>query len=130
MNPATQRENIQVPYNKDVVKEIEAFQNEVLRPALKLLHDKLLLLYTQQSSFRKAYRPKAPLKERIELINRIYTEDIHFKNVVKGMVLACLNEAEIAYFMLNERELTKRINNLAAQRLSSSADSDLLTHIK
>jgi hypothetical protein len=124
MDPSILKREIKIIYNDASMNDIEAFQNTVLRPALKLLHNKILMCFMNQPGFIKNYQAKSSELVKKEQIRKLYMTDPHFKTVVKGMMIACLSDDEAFFFANNERELTKRINTLAAERLSSIAKSD------
>jgi len=102
---------------------IEAFQNEVLRPVIKMQHRIILLAWhryavEQKGKFYKLNRP-----DQEAYIRHAYQTNRAFRAFNLGLVCGVLTEVEWRIFQTNEKELAKRVYNLISQRVSSSAES-------
>lgn len=104
---------------EDQIKELEKFQNQVLRPILKYQHIlwtielKQTLLFIQIKSKRlKAY-------EHREAIKTVITKSADLKNRYIGMVTGMLTEQEYSFYLANKTEINKRIVQMLTERFVS-----------
>ena len=106
-------------FEKEAESEFEKFQNEVLRPILKLQNDLLIEIFKNYVSKRKGTFYKLSDKEKLLYIDQSVKKDMKFKHYLEGIITAMFTLEEYAKFMENEEELTKRMINLLVQRLQS-----------
>ena len=106
-------------FEKEAESEFEKFQNEVLRPILKLQNDLLIEIFKSYCSKRKSTFYKLSDKERMVYTDQAVRKDMKFKHYLEGIVTGIFTLEEYAKFMENEEELTKRMVNLLVQRLQS-----------
>ena len=106
-------------FEKEAESEFEKFQNEVLRPILKLQHDLLVEIFKTYVDKRKGAFDKLSEKEQMVYIDQSVRKDMKFKHYLEGIVSGMFTLEEYARFMENEEELTKRMVNLLVQRLQS-----------
>ena len=106
-------------FEKEAKSEFEKFQNEVLRPILKLQNDLLIEIFKSYCSKRKSTFYKLSDKERMVYTDQAVRKDMKFKHYLEGIVTGIFTLEEYAKFMENEEELTKRMVNLLVQRLQS-----------
>ena len=100
--------------------ELEKFQNEVLRPILKLQHDLLSQIFKTYCDKRKGTFYKLSEKDKLIYIDQAVRKDMKFKHYLEGIVTGIFTLEEYQNFLKNEEELTKRMVNLLVQRLQSS----------
>lgn len=101
-------------------KEIEHFQNEVLRPILKFQHTFLEHYFRSNAQFLKLIQEK---KSRLEFQNKIsqfISNQANIKHQLIGSVIGLLADEELNYYHANRAELNKRINQMLCQRVSDT----------
>ena len=104
-------------FEKEAESEFEKFQNEVLRPILKLQNDLLVEIFKIYCLKRKSIFYKFSEKEKAVYIDQAIRKDMKFKHYLEGIISGMFTLEEYARFMENEEELTKRLINLLVQRL-------------
>jgi hypothetical protein len=101
-------------------KEVECFQNEVLRPILKFQHAFFEYYFTNNSQFTKLIQEK---KSRLEFQNKIsqfISNQANIKHQLIGSVIGLLATDELSYYHSNSAELNKRISQMICQRVSDT----------
>jgi len=106
-------------FEKEAQSECEKFQNEVLRPILKLQHDLLIEIFKTYCNKRKGTFDKLSEKEKYVYIDQAVRKDMKFKHYLEGIITGIFTIDEYQTFIENEEELTKRMVNLLVQRLES-----------
>ena len=101
----------------------EAFQNETLRPVLKLLHARLLDAWHRYAERQKGTFYKLNRPERDAYLRHALQTNRELRSYVLGMVGAVLTEVEWAAFRQNEKELTRRVIAMATERLTGAASA-------
>ncbi len=99
--------------------EVERFQNEVLRPILKLQNDLLIQIFIQYCHQRKGLFFKLSEKDKSLYIDQSIRKDMKFKHYLEGIIAGHFTLEEYQLFLQNEEELTKRMIHLLIQRLQS-----------
>jgi hypothetical protein len=114
--------NVTLPIIEDSnsILSIEVFQNQTLRPILKLQHDLLIAIFKHQIMVRKNAFYNLPEKSRSEYISHTLKNDLKFKNRLIGVIIGHFTLEEYSFFENNEAELTRRITDLLIQRLIST----------
>ena len=100
---------------------LESFQNDSLRPILKMQHDLLLLIW--QNHLVKQLKNVVPTGTTLqisEFIAQTVKSDMKLKNKLLGTLIGHFTLAEFAFFADNENELTRRMTDLLVQRLMST----------
>jgi hypothetical protein len=100
--------------------DLERFQNEVLRPIIKMQNNLLVALFNNYISNRKIEFNKLKSEVQENKINSILTKDINFKNILIGSILGHLNKNEIEIYLKSKSELNKRIIQIVKQRLQDN----------
>lgn len=100
----------------------ETFQNQVLRPILKLQNELLLLVFRAYINKRKGAFYKSSDQEKRNYIESAIKKDMKFKHYLEGLIVGHFTLTEYENFLKNEEELTKRLINLLIQRLQSQTD--------
>ena len=106
-------------FEKEAESEFEKFQNEVLRPILKLQNDLLLEIFKTNCNKRKGTFYKLSEKEKLVYIDQAVRKDMKFKHYLEGIITGIFTLDEYQSFLESEEELTKRMINLLVQRLQS-----------
>ena len=97
----------------------ELFQNEVLRPILKLQNDLFIASFLNYiSKYKRDFYTKT-VENKLAIIENSIQKDIKFRNVLKGMIVALFTTDEYALYIQNSSSLNKRMMNLLIERLKS-----------
>lgn len=99
----------------------EVFQNQTLRPILKMQHDVLVQLFQQYIHKRKDAYFKFSKEDRLEWIAHSIRTDLRFRNIMIGVIVGHFTLAELQVFQENESNYMRRLTDLLVQRLRSVA---------
>ena len=117
---AKERPIVNIDNNPEIHLENELFQNEVLRPILKMQHDiTLKLFFNHINNLGIAWKDLKKSKKNQYVENQL-SKNIQFKNLVVGIVVGQFNELEMNKYLLNSREYNKRILQMTSQRIVST----------
>lgn len=97
----------------------ESFQNEVLRPILKLQNDLFLASFINYISKNKIDFYNHSLEKKQSVIENAIQKDIKFRNVLKGIVIGLFTTDEYTIYIKNSSNLNKRIMSMLVERLKS-----------
>lgn len=97
----------------------EIFQNETLRPILKLQHELIITLAQEFLKSRNVTWEKIKEKDPLQWLNINIKRDIPFKNQLIGMVIGQFNKEELAEYLTFQKEMNKRIINMMTERIIS-----------
>ena len=100
--------------------DLERFQNEVLRPIIKMQNNLLVALFNNYIRNREIEFNKLKAEVQENKINSILTKDINFKNILLGSIIGHFNENEIKIYLKSKSELNKRIIQMLKQRLQDN----------
>ena len=97
----------------------EKYQNQILRPIIKLQHD-LLLAYFQAYLIKIncQFDQLSELKKK-QFIAAVFKQDNTFKSELKGIVIGQFTTEEFAIYYERRSDLNKRILVMIEQRISS-----------
>ncbi|PWG05176.1 glyoxalase [Polaribacter aquimarinus] len=95
----------------------EKFQNEVIRPIIKMQHDILVELFHNYLVNKKINLKNYSKEKQKETINAILTKDNHFKNVLLGSVIGHFSLDELSFYHQNPVEFKRRINQIINLRI-------------
>ena len=104
--------------NKANSKE-EIFQNEILRPILKLQHELIITLAQEFLRSRNVTWEKVKEKDPFQWLNINIKRDIPFKNQLIGMVIGQFSKNELDEYLTFQKEMNKRIINMMTERIVS-----------
>ena len=97
----------------------ELFQNEVIRPILKLQNDLFIASFLNYISKYKRDFYTRTVENKLSIIENAIQKDIKFRNALKGMIIALFTTDEYALYIKNSSSLNKRMMNLLIERLKS-----------
>lgn len=97
----------------------EIFQNQTLRPILKLQNDLFLAVFANQISKHKNDFYKFSVEKKLLYIENVIQKDIKFRNSLKGMVISLFSLEEYAEYIQNSSNINKRMMNMLIDRLKS-----------
>ncbi len=98
---------------------IENFQNQVLRPVLKMQNDVLLDLLLMQPNVDSVIAHKGKRTVFSERL-RIFIQQPILRGALLGCVLGCLTREELKVYKTNTKEFNKRIFQMTLHRLVDS----------
>ena len=97
----------------------EIFQNQTLRPILKLQNDLFIQVFINYGVKQKSvYFGLVPDKKMAYIANAIQ-RDIKFRNSLKGMIIAFFTLDEYSFYIQNSSNLNKRMMNMLIERLKT-----------
>ncbi len=99
----------------------EAFQNQTLRPILKMQHPLLAGLFKAYIHKRKDAYFLLSRSGRLAWIAHSVRTDLRFRNLLVGTVIGHFTEKELEDYLAHEPENMRRIVSLLVQRLQSVA---------
>ncbi|MFV5684678.1 glyoxalase [Flavobacterium sp. GB2R13] len=97
----------------------ESFQNEVLRPILKLQNDLFIASFQNYVAKNKADFYGYTTEKKISVIENAIQKDIKFRNALKGMIIALFTADEYAEYIKNSSNINKRMMSMLIERLKS-----------
>ncbi|WP_310558593.1 glyoxalase [Flavobacterium sp.] len=97
----------------------ELFQNEVLRPILKLQNDLFIAAYVHHLSKNKIDFNSFSVEKKLANIENSIQKDIKFRNALKGMIIGLFTTDEYAMYINNSSSLNKRMMGMLIERLKS-----------
>ena len=100
--------------------EEEIFQNEILRPILKLQHELIITLAQEFLRSRNVTWEKVKEKDPFQWLNINIKRDIPFKNQLIGMVIGQFSKNELDEYLTFQKEMNKRIINMMTERIISN----------
>ena len=101
----------------DSMSSDERFQNETLRPILKLQNPLLISVFTNYIKKRKGVFYDLSLEKKITYIENSLIKDQKFRSFLKGLIIGHFTVAEYQKYSLNSSSLNKRIINMLIKRL-------------
>ena len=104
--------------NEDSSAE-ERFQNQTLRPILKLQNELLLEVFINYAKIQKGVFFELSLSKKQLYIENALQKDVKFSNSLKGMIIGLFTIAEYKEYSLNTSNINKRIGNLLMERFKS-----------
>lgn len=97
----------------------ELFQNEVIRPIIKLQNDLFIAsFFNFISKYKRDFYTKS-VESKLAIIENAIQKDIKFRNALKGMIIALFTTDEYALYIKNSSNLNKRMMNLVIESLKS-----------
>ena len=97
----------------------EIFQNQTIRPILKLQNDLFIAVFINYVNKNKADFYTYTVEKKLQTIENSIQKDIKFRNSLKGIVMALFTVEEYETYIKNSSDLNKRMMNLVIDRLKS-----------
>ena len=110
---------------KDNMSAIELFQNQTLRPIIKMQHTLLIASFKNYIQIRKIDFSILNVQKKRSKISAVYVKDINYKNRILGVIIGHFTMDEFQYYCLNSSELNKRILKIVVQRVQDSFGENL-----
>lgn len=97
----------------------EFFQNETLRPILKLQNDLFVEVFRNYIAKSKTDFYHFSMEKKLQFIENSIQRDIKFRNSLKGIVIGVFTVEEYSRYIQNSSDLNKRMMSLLIERLKS-----------
>ena len=97
----------------------EVFQNQVLRPILKLQNNLFIDVFKNYISKYKNDFYSCSVEKKLAYIENSIHKDIKFRNSLKGMVIGLFTISEYNTYIQNSSSLNKRMMNMLIERLKN-----------
>ena len=97
----------------------EKFQNETIRPILKLQNDLFLAVFKNYIYKFKNDFYAYSIDKKLLFIENAIQKDIKFRNSLKGIVIGFFTIDEYAIYIENSSSLNKRMMNMLIERIKS-----------
>lgn len=97
----------------------EFFQNETLRPTLKLQNDLFVEVFRNYIAKSKTDFYHFSMEKKLQFIENSIQRDIKFRNSLKGIVIGLFTVEEYSRYIQNSSDLNKRMMSLLIERLKS-----------
>ena len=101
----------------DSMSTEERFQNETLRPILKLQNPLLIAVFQRYIEMRKGVFFGLSATKKLEYIEAALIKDQNFNNTIKGMVVGHFTISEYNTYAINASALNKRIITMVVKRI-------------
>ena len=95
----------------------ERFQNQTLRPIIKLQNDLLLASYQNYIHKMKNSFYELKLEKRMVYIANSIQKDVKFRNSLKGMIIGQFTVEEYEIYIKNSSALNKRMMSMVIKRI-------------
>jgi hypothetical protein len=95
----------------------ERFQNQTLRPIIKLQNDLFIMVFKNYIAKHKNVFYDLSLAKQLDYIESAIHKDMKFRNSLKGMVIGQFTVEEYAIYIQNSSALNKRMMNIVKERL-------------
>jgi hypothetical protein len=102
------------------VSPIEQFQNETLRPIIKMQHDVLIDLVKSQPNFEEMLFRKASAQQFQDRIRTFIVKQPSLKHLLIGMVVGMFTLDEMAIYVKHATDFNKRISSMICQRIADT----------
>ena len=97
----------------------EFFQNQTLRPILKLQNDLFLEVFSNYITKSKTDFHNFSVDKKLKFIEHSLQKDIKFRNSLKGIVIGLFTIEEYNRYTQNSSSLNKRMMSMLIERLKS-----------
>lgn len=103
----------------DQMSSQEFFQNNSLRPILKLQNDLILALFRHYVEKHKGVFYELSPERKMDYIESAIHKDMKFRNILKGLVLGQFTLEEYRAYSADSSAINKRILSMIKERLKS-----------
>ncbi|GMN05255.1 hypothetical protein MTsPCn5_06430 [Croceitalea sp. MTPC5] len=111
------RPEIKTTQINPMMSDGERFQNETLRPILKMQNDLFIEVFKNYIKKHKNAFYELSLEQRLDYIAKAIQKDIKLRNSLKGMVIGQFTVEEYRIYIQNSSALNKRMMNMVIKRL-------------
>lgn len=98
----------------------EKFQNQTLRPVIKLQHDLLIHIFKQHATSRKQILKNLSDQKLMLFIHNVMQKDLQFKALIIGLIVGHFTVDEYTEYKAFSSEINRRIFSIVTQRIQDS----------
>jgi phosphoribosylanthranilate isomerase len=106
-------------------KSLETFQNETLRPILKIQHNLTLTLLQNHKHFKKEQYSQLTKDQFQKTIVKFIQTNLDLKNQLLGAIIGLFTLNEMHAYLLNKKEFNRRIIQMQLKRFVDTRYPDL-----
>jgi len=99
------------------MSEDERFQNQTLRPILRVQNPILLETFRHYIHKHKDLYYKLNAEKQLKYIEKSIQKDTKLRNTLKGIVIGMFTEREYRFYLERSSAVNKRIMNLVVERI-------------
>ncbi len=111
------RPEIKTTQINTMMSDEERFQNETLRPILKMQNELLIEMFKNYIKKHKNTFYELSLEKRLQYIENAIQKDIKFRSALKGIVVGLFTVEEYTIYIAKASALNRRITNMIVKRL-------------
>ena len=113
-----------IPSSKttDVTSEEERFQNQTLRPIIKMQHDLLIVHFKQYMVSKKCVFDTLSDEQRSTFIQTSFRKDLPFRQTLIGLIVGHFTVEEYHQYTVLGNAINKRIVSIGMERILTSMD--------
>jgi hypothetical protein len=100
--------------------DIEKFQNEVIRPIIKMQHQLLITSFKNYLLKRKIDLAVLADKKKRNRVSSVFKTDNNYKNMTLGFIIGHFSEDEFLFYSDKSSEVNRRILQIVSQRIKDS----------
>ncbi|MBX2826845.1 MAG: glyoxalase [Flavobacteriaceae bacterium] len=107
----------------------ETFQNQTLRPIVKLQNDLLIAVFRNYVRKHKNVFYDLSVEKRLDYIENAIHKDMKFRNSLKGIIIGQFTVEEYLAYTENSSALNKRMMNIVKERLKGNLQLMEYAHV-
>lgn len=100
----------------------EKFQNEVLRPIIKLQHELIIQFFIHTIDSMKVDFQSLKKGAQLKFIKDCLTKDLSLNNYFKGLITGLFTTEELIIYLNHKQSINKRIIQIIEKRISDSLE--------
>ncbi|GAB4398823.1 MAG: hypothetical protein OHK0053_18110 [Microscillaceae bacterium] len=101
------------------------FQNQTLRPILKLLHPRFIYLTQDYLQRQGVQWDSFSSEKQRSYLDTLLRQQIDFKFLLIGLVTGHFTQAELAFFCIHRSEIVRRMVAFLSKRLYEGLNADV-----
>lgn len=104
---------------KENISVEEEFQNQILRPIIKLQNDLILNCFEDYLKRKKVGLQKFTDDQTIDFIHKTFKRDTQLKTDLRGLIIGLFTLEEYQQYLTITSQLNRRINSMIQERVGS-----------
>lgn len=116
------RSAIEIPTFEDTTA-VEKFQNETLRPVLKLQNEVYVLVFENYALKQKSDFKTLSSQKKSIFIEQSIQKDLVLKNIFLGVTIGMFSAEELEIYLTDSKTFNKRILTMLIERLKDQLSS-------
>lgn len=101
----------------EIMSDEERFQNQTLRPVIKLQNELFLHVFKNYIAKRKNLFYQLTPEKRLDYVTHAIQKDLKLRNSLKGMVIGQFTIVEYETYLKSPSAVNKRMLNLVIKRI-------------